>query len=246
MDIISSDSNKLVIGLSKLKQSKYRKLNNEFIVETLHLIEEAKKYNYLKYIITCDLEFKDENVVYVTENIMKKLSSHSTFSKYIGICDIVAKEIDYDDHCLVLDNIQDPGNLGSILRNARAFNVHNIIVGDDCCDLFNHKVIQASQGAIFSLNILRQNLSEEIHNLRNKNYKLIGTSLDNSIPLSYDSKLDKKSAIVFGNEGQGIKKEILNELDFNYLIKMNDFDSLNVACANAIVLYQLFSDNCCD
>lgn len=241
MEVITSMTNKFITNVNKLKQSKYRKLEKSYMIETKHLIDEAKKNQCLEYIITCDYDYKDDNVIYVSEQIMKKLSNQISYSKYIGVCKIEEIDIDYSKHCLALDNIQDPGNLGSILRNAKAFNVNNIIISDDCVDLYNHKVIQASQGSIFSLNIKRCNLLEEINVLKNNDFKLIGTSLDNALSLELDSKLDSKSALFFGNEGQGIKQDILSKLDYNYKIRMNDFDSLNVACANAIVLYQLFN-----
>lgn len=241
MEIINSLNNPLIKKIKKLRQSKYRKIEKEFIVESLHLIEEAARSKQLKYIITCNLEFSFPNykIIYVSENIIKHLSNMSTFNKYLGIVSIDEKNIDYQDNIIVLDQIQDPGNLGSILRSALAFNFKNIIISNDSVDLYNEKVIQSSQGSIFNLNIKRSNLINELEMLKEHNYLLVGSSLDKSITLNIKSNLKQKYALFFGNEGQGISKEILKELDILYKIDITNIDSLNVGVAAGIFMYQL-------
>lgn len=241
MKVITSSSNQKVKEIKKLRHSKYRRQKQLFIVETLHLIEEAKKSNKLVCIITDDLDYQSEvETIYVSDNVMKTLSSFKNATHYLGVVKLLDNAIDYSKDIIVLDNIQDPGNLGTILRNALAFDCQNIVLGLDCVDLYNEKVIQASQGAIFALNIESHPLLEFIYKLKKENYELIGTALTNAKALNKTSALTRKTALFFGNEGKGLKKEILTLLDYNYFIPIKNIDSLNVAGASAIVFYQLF------
>lgn len=241
MDVINSLSNPLIKKIKKLSLSKYRRLEQEFVVETIHLIEEAYKNNQLNFIVTSDLNFVfyDVKIIYVNESIMKKLSNMTSFSKYLGIARVRESEINYEENLIVLDKIQDPGNLGTILRSALAFDYKNILLSDDSVDLYNEKVIQSSQGAIFNLNIKKVNLLDEIKNLKDNNYLLVGSSLDKSITLNNESKIAEKYALFFGNEGQGISSEVLNLLDILYKIEIDNIDSLNVGVAASIFMYQL-------
>ncbi|MDH6604226.1 TrmH family RNA methyltransferase [Bacilli bacterium PM5-9] len=240
MELISSISNQKIKEIKKLRMKKYRDKNKEFIVEGEHLVEEAINNDSLKTIITMDVDYvnSDYEVIYVSDIVMKSLSLLSSIPRLIGICQIIDSEVNLEKNLVVLDGIQDPGNLGTIIRNALAFNLNNLIFGLDCVDIYNPKVIQASQGALFQINFEYCNLKENILTLKDNNYTLIGTSLENGIELKKDTVCNNKKAYYFGNEGQGIKKEILDLMDVNYFIEINNIESLNVACASAIIFYQ--------
>ncbi|MDF9866666.1 TrmH family RNA methyltransferase [Bacilli bacterium PM5-3] len=240
MELISSISNQKIKEIKKLRMKKYRDKNKEFIVEGEHLVEEAINNDSLKTIITMDVDYvnSDYEVIYVSDIVMKSLSLLSSIPRLIGICQIIDSEVNLEKNLVVLDGIQDPGNLGTIIRNALAFNLNNFIFGLDCVDIYNPKVIQASQGALFQINFEYCNLKENILTLKDNNYTLIGTSLENGIELKKDTVCNNKKAYYFGNEGQGIKKEILDLMDVNYFIEINNIESLNVACASAIIFYQ--------
>ncbi len=236
--IYSSISNSKIKELKKLNQKKYRDESNLFLVEGEHLILEAYKTGYLKELILEEnLDFLlDIETNYASKEVMKYLSELDTPSKMIGICEKKVSQIS-GDHILILDEVQDPGNIGTIIRSAVAFNVDTIILGGGCADIYSSKVIRASQGMIFKVNIVSGNIKDEIKKLKNDNYKIIGTKVSKANELKNVSK-PKKFAIIMGNEGNGVKQEYLDLCDEYIYIKMNEnCESLNVAVATSIILY---------
>ena len=243
MEIIQSVTNEKIKKLRKLRQKKYRDQRQLFIVEGVHLLEEALKSNCLKTIVTTDYHYQNEKyeIIYVSEKVMKTLSNYSSLSKYLAVCQMLTNELDYQERMIVLDDIQDPGNLGTIIRTSIAFKIKNVVLGLNCVDLYNPKVIQASQGAIFSVNVIRKDLLTYSTFLKERDYLLIGTSLSVAKPLSMVAETLKnreKTAFFFGNEGQGMNEQLLKKMDQRYYIEIENIDSLNVVCAVGIILYQ--------
>ena len=143
------------------------------------------------------------------------------------------------ERVLILDRIQDPGKLGTIIRSAVAFNIETIICSKDTVDIYNPKVLRASQGMLFHVPILFENTEKIIKELKEKEDKIIGTKVTNGHDVR-DSKIYSHFALIIGNEGQGISKEI-DELCDEYLyIKMNEnCESLNASVAASILLYEI-------
>ena len=168
---------------------------------------------------------------------MKKLSSLATPHKIIGICEQRQSQ-DYGNNLLVVDKINHPGNLGTIIRSAVAFNVDTIIINESV-DVYNQKVIQATQGMIFHINIIRSSLDNIIDELKNKDYQIIGTDVREGINLD-EFKAKEKHALLVGNEGNGLDDDILNKCDVKINIEMNNkCESLNVGVATGIILHHL-------
>ena len=240
MDMVySSIENKKIKDIKKLNQKKY-KIDN-FIVEGEHLVNEAYKKGLLKTLIveeTSDFSL-DVETLYVTENILKYISELDNPQKIMGICKKIIPNENLGNKILILDKVQDPGNLGTIIRSAVAFNVDTIILSEDTVSIYNSKVIRASQGMLFHINIKIGNLKEEIDNLKRQNYKIYSTDVNNGKSLKSLEKIDK-FAIIMGNEGNGVSDEI-NKLSDEYIyINMNEnCESLNVAIATSIILYEL-------
>jgi len=245
MEIITSISNQKIKDIKKLRLKKYRDKSQEFIVEGEHLVEEALKNKCLKSIITTDHNYDNEEceILYVNENVMKQLSLLKSLPTYIGVCNILENKIALDGDIVILDGVQDPGNLGTIIRSALAFNLTNMVLSPDCVDIHNPKVIQASQGAIFQVNVKYTKLIDYLKYLKEKEYLLLGTTLENGEVLSKDLNYKQKKAFIFGSEGQGISREILAIVDKNYYIEINNIESLNVSCAAAIIFYQFSTRN---
>ena len=227
-----------ILHIKKLMQKKYRYQYQEFIIEGLHLIEEALKHpKIIKYIVTSDVNFQHKSVpVLITsyENICK-LSTTKSPQPYIGICNFIQNNHLYEkDFILLLDNINDPGNLGTIIRTAHAFGVKDIIL--KAVDIYNPKIVRSTQGAIFNINIVNNvNLIETVTKLKNDGFKIIGSLLKDSIDYNKVEIKDKKLVLILGNESHGINQDLINLLDYKVYIPIK-FESLNVAIACGILL----------
>ena len=241
---ISSVNNDFIKETAKLKEKKHRDITNTFLIEGEHLIKEAKKNNLIKTIITLeDYPYEtDLNKVIVTKEVMKKLSDNPSIPKIMAIsykkeCTRIGNKV------IILDRLQDPGNLGTIVRSATAFDFDTLILSDDTVDLYNSKVIRSTQGMLFNINIKRGNIKEIISNLKEKDYLILGTKVDGGVDVR-DYSINKKFALIIGNEGQGISDDIL-ELCEDYLyIKMNNkCESLNASVAASILMYELGEKN---
>ena len=238
--IIESLDNNRIKNIRKLNEKKYRDEEKLFIVEGEHLVLEAYKTGYLKEVVLCERDIDlDIEKIYVSKNVMNSLSSLPSKVDIIGICKIVDNELDLSSNILILDNIQDPGNLGAIIRSAVAFNLKNIILSNDSVDLYNTKVLRSSQGMNFHLNIVRDDITKVINELKNNDYVVYGTDVINGIDVK-SIKNDGKYAIIMGNEGNGISPIVKSLVDKNIYIKMNEnCESLNVAVSASIILYEL-------
>ncbi len=255
MNVISSKDNELVKNIKKLKEKKYRDIYKEFIVEGIKLIKEAiEEKADIQKIVICDnclnadvipkqlmYEIAKFDCVYVTENVFNTVSDVNTPQ---GILAIIKRknieiEIDYSQDIIVaLDDIQDPGNLGTILRTVDSIGLNQILVSKGTADCYNSKVIRSTMGAIFRVNVIEcENLENVLKKVKNNNFELIITSLQtkNSI---YDVDYSKK-VIVIGNEANGVKKDIQNIADIKVKIPMlGKTESLNASVATGIVLYE--------
>ena len=238
--VITSIDNKIIKEFKKLEQKKYRDLNNLFLIEGKHLIEEAYKTGYLQEIIVSEYEQYDLDIktTIVSPKVINYLSSLENNDGIIGICRKL-KNNEIGNNILLLDNIQDPGNLGTIIRSAVAFNINTIILGKGTVDLYNPKVLRSTQGLIFKINIIETDLLEIILKLKKDNYKIIGTDVNNGSDLKEYSSIGKY-ALIMGNEGHGLSNEIKSLCDDYIYIKLNkECESLNVGIACSIILYQL-------
>ena len=182
---------------------------------------------------------EDVETNYVTNNVLNYITSLETPQDVIGICE--KKEVNEikGDKILILDGIQDPGNLGTIIRSAVAFNIDTIVLSKDSVDLYNSKVLRAAQGLVFHINIISADIKEIIPNLKEKKYKILGTKVTHGKNRKTIKK-KKKFAIIMGNEGNGVREEILELCDEYLYIDMNtNCESLNVGVATSIILYEL-------
>ena len=240
--IITSLDNDNVKKWKKLCKKKYRDEFGIYLVEGEHLVEEAYKSGVLDKVIVLDGEsYSYDNIIYVSYEVMKAISSLDTPNRIMGVCkkkessELVGKKY------LLLDGVQDPGNLGTIVRSAVAFNIDTIVLSDDTVDLYNPKVLRSTQGMIFHTNIIECDLVEVFNELHSNDIVVYGTDVNNGIDARELSDLDKTSfALVMGNEGNGVRKEIKELCDKNLYINMNEnVESLNVGVATSILLYEL-------
>lgn len=239
MLITSIDNNKIK-DIKKLNQKKYRDKQNQFLIESRHLVLEAYKTGYLKTLIVEQNEIfpLDIETIYVTNDIINYLGDTETPQTIMGVCEKIKCNEELGSKVLILDNIQDPGNLGTIIRSAVAFNVDTIVLGDGCVDLYNPKVVRSSQGMLFHMNFVKKDLLEFIPTIKDE-YQIIGTKVTHGKDIKTLEK-NEKVCIIMGNEGNGVSEEILDLCDEFAYIPMSDVcESLNVGVATSILLYEL-------
>lgn len=241
---ISSINNDFIKETAKLKEKKYRDLTNTFLIEGEHLVKEAKKNDLIKTIIVLeDFTYEtDLEKIIVTKEVMKKLSDNPSIPKVMAI--VEKKECTrIGNKVIILDRLQDPGNLGTIIRSAVAFDFDTLILSDDTVDLYNPKVIRSTQGMLFNINIKRCNIKETIEKLKEKDYLILGTKVNGGTSVK-DYSVNKKFALIIGNEGGGISKEILDLCeDYLYINMVNKCESLNAGVAASILMYELGGKN---
>ena len=255
MQIISSKENQFIKHIKKLKDKKYRDINNEYLIEGIKLIKEAiQEKAQIKQIVICDecekieaipkdlmYEIAKHECIYVTKKLFETLTN---VVEPQGILAIIGKsdpkqEINYNEDIIVsLDDIQDPGNLGTILRTVDSIGLTQIIISKGTADVFNPKVIRSSMGAIFRVKVIEsEDLKQTLLEIKKHKFELLVTSLQTKKSV-YDIKY-KKKIIVIGNEANGVSKEIQELSDYKIKIPMlGKTESLNASVATGIILYE--------
>lgn len=241
MKRIESTQNKTIKELAKLHTKKERDKTGQFIVEGDHLIQEALQAQCLKQLFILEgmkNPFSFE-AIQCTQPVINKLSSQVSDAKMIGICTRPERAERMIDTALFLDDIQDPGNIGTIFRCAVAFGIDHIFLSEHCADILNPKSIQASKGALFHMNYSYGSLHQAIKQEHNKGMKIFAAMLHTDSIALQDVQKVEHYGVILGNEGQGIHPEIMVLADQCVEIEMDNFESLNVATAAAILLYTI-------
>lgn len=238
--IITSPDNAQVKMWEKLRLAKYRDQERLYIIEQPHMIEEAIKGSCLQTLLVRDgVENRfDFPCITVSDSVMKKISSNSSLNDYAGICRYLDKQDPEGNTFIILDSVQDPGNVGTIIRTAYSLGYDAIFMNDRCAGLYNSKTIQSSQGAFFHLPCVIEDTERTIRRLQEKGIRVIGTSLKADRTLQ-EMPAYERYALLFGNEGRGLDSTTEALCDELTLIEMDRFDSLNVASAMAISGYMM-------
>jgi RNA methyltransferase, TrmH family len=247
---IESIKNPQVKQWKKLHTKKDRDKTGTFLIEGFHLVEEALTHKelILELIVSESIDLPSTwnidnvNLTIVTEEIIKAISQTETSQGIVALCKQLNNEITSDfkeARLLLLDAVQDPGNLGTMIRTAEAAGIDAVIVGDGSVDIYNSKVIRSTQGAIFHLPIFQANLFDLIKKLKEEDLPIFGTSLHNAVNYKEVPPQDA-FAIILGNEGNGVNQQLLEQTTQNLFIPIyGKSESLNVAVAAAILLYHL-------
>lgn len=255
MQVISSKDNEIVKNVRKLKEKKYRDIENKFIVEGIKLVEEAIIENAnIQLIIICEECINDGTLskellykiakyecIYVTKKVFGLISDVKSPQGILAIIEKNNKsnKIDYSqDIIIALDDIQDPGNLGTILRTVDSAGLNQIVISKNSADSYNPKVVRSTMGAIFRVNIIEtDNLVETLKQVQKNKFEIVVTALDtkNSI---YDIEY-KNKVIVIGNEANGVSKEVQDLANKKVKIPMlGKTESLNASVATSIMIYE--------
>lgn len=239
---ILSKDNQMIKDALKLKEAKYQKSSNQVLVEGWNIILEAEKIGLIEFVFCleddADRLLESTKVIVINEEIAKKMSDVETPQNVFAIVNLKKAEINLQENILVLDQVQDPGNLGTLIRSAAAFGFENVVIGHGTVSPYNSKVIRSAQGLIFQVNILQTEIVSFLNSLNN--YQIIMTNLHDDALDHNVLKIEKNVALVLGNEGTGISKTVLAIPHENVVIKMNKkVESLNVAVAGSIIMSKI-------
>lgn len=258
MDIIKSRDNKLLKHVRKLNIRKYRVQGGEFMIEGVRLVEEAVKSNStIKYCLCSqslggdrvfdiinELRGRGVNVYPVADELLKDICDTKTPQGIAAVAEIsrpkMGSLLDSGKIIVLLDRIQDPGNLGAIIRTAHAAGAGGVILSEGCADPYSSKVLRATMGSIFHVPVFYScSLAEICEEMKSRGYTIYASSLD-ADSAYYDQKYEGKSAVIIGNEANGIEKRLLEAADRLIMIPMpGGAESLNASVACGVILFEM-------
>ncbi len=258
--IITSRTNPSVVRAASLRDKKYRDKEGLFMLEGIKLLKEAvcsgieldSVFATSKNIPLCRELCPEDRIIEVSESVFEKLSTEKSpqgvicIAKYIDKIHIMNKIYNIEEFCrdgirvMILSSIRDPGNLGTVIRTAAAFGVDELILSDDCADIYNPKTVRASMGTLFRQRISYvSDLARAVIILKESGYNVCAAVLDKDSVSLPDMRITKKTAFVIGNEGHGIAPDVIKNASCKVYIPMRDgVESLNAATAAAVFMWQ--------
>lgn len=245
--IIESVKNQKVKDWKKLQSKKGREKAKAFLIEGPHIIEEAAKANapIIEIIVTEDTDFsgylfKDTPTVYtVTEKVMKELTDTETPQGILAVCEIHESTLPEKGKFILLDAIQDPGNLGTIIRTADSAGYDGVLLGNGTVDLYNSKVLRSTQGSLFHIPIRKVALQTVIKDFTEAGVSIFATEVSGGTPYNKLVGIEHY-ALIMGNEANGVSKEFQDLAHEKVYIPIyGGAESLNVAVAAGILMYGL-------
>lgn len=236
--MIKSRQNNKIKEVFKLLQKKYRDHSKTFLVFGEHGINEAIKTGNIVEIFTTN---NNKSGTLISEKLMKDLSPLFTPTERVAVVK-KAKVKPFSDKILLIAGIQDPGNLGTLIRSAVAFGFNTIIANEDTVDFYNEKTVSATQGNLFYANLIREDLLNKIKELKEEGYRIIATDTVLGKNIKTINKTSK-IGLILGSEGKGIKEEIKNMADEFVKIETINVESLNVSVAGSVIMYEVSDIN---
>lgn len=240
--MITSIQNERIKEINKLKQKKHRHESGLFMIEGPHLIEEALKSDFeLLYLIKSESyslpkAFKSLECLTVSESVLLHLATTKQPQGILAVVKMTELKKN-QGHLLLIDAIQDPGNLGTMIRTAASAGFGEVILGKGTVDLYNDKVIRSTQGALFNIRISQADLTEAMTDLKKDGVEIWAASLDEAT-YYHEKQVTNHTAIIIGNEGAGIQADILRMADASIKIPIyGEVESLNAGVAAGILMY---------
>lgn len=249
---IESKNNILFKDLKKLKdKKKYREEKKQYIIEGFRFVKEAIKANaYLESIIITENFYNKEKIfidsineqglkiIIMSKILLDELCDTENPQGIIGVVQINDKILKEGNTVILVDKVQDPGNMGTIIRTAHAVGARGIITTKGTVDIYNDKVLRSSMGSIFYVPVIEDYDLEIVKNLKNQGYKLLVSSLQGKNNF-FEEKLTGNIIIAVGNEGNGVSDEVYEISDIKVKIPMpGNSESLNVAIATSVMMYE--------
>ena len=265
VETITSKTNSTIVKIAKLSNKKYRNEENLFLCDGIKLLKEAIDFNAkIKYIIIKnDIKLDDEMIekikkcqkngtmiLCVTAQVFSKLTEESAPQGIITVCEFleiqkrstIVENIEMEERIMMLESLRDPGNIGTIIRNAAAFGINRLIFSSDCADIYSSKVIRAAMGAIFKVKIdIVGDFIGTIKSLKKCKKRILSATLGKNSLILGKIELSSKDVIIVGNEGHGISDEVIAASDETIFIPMcENTESLNAAIASSIFMWELY------
>ncbi|MFQ7473554.1 MAG: TrmH family RNA methyltransferase [Anaerovoracaceae bacterium] len=258
MKIIRSKDNPTYKFVNRLLKRKYRDETGMYLIEGLKPIKDAVSAGVgIKTLIVCDgdctiydnlnIECSDYDTVILEEKLFRNLADTKTSQgiiavsekKEYGICDLDRILGSGNENIIVLDRLQDPGNMGTIIRTAEAAGYCGVLIMPGCADIYSSKAARAAAGSLFRMPIIYGDKCDNVvRELKRFNRKIAVTSLDTDV-FYYDTDISENTALVIGNEGQGVSGDFIKLSDIKIKIPMKgSIESLNAAVAAGILMYQ--------
>ena len=253
MKEILSSKNPLVKEIKKLHKKKERDEKKQYVIEGFHLIEEAKnsgaiiewilfnqrgQAEWANWLETCD----PEKLIFVSDEVLNSLSDLPTPQ---GILAVINKNeadhlAEFRGGWLLLDNVQDPGNVGTMIRTADAAGLAGVIIGEGTADIYSTKVLRAMQGSNYHLPVIHGNLADILQQFIQNQIPIYGTELNEQAVDYLKVNKAENYGLIMGNEGQGVSATLLAQTTQNIYIPIRgQAESLNVAVAAGILMYHL-------
>ncbi|MBU0598125.1 RNA methyltransferase [Patescibacteria group bacterium] len=250
---LTSSDNEKIKSLRKLNQKKYRLESRRFFIENAKIINDALSSGTVFESLFITENFAEKNKAWldkilsqakttqyylITDSINATFSNLDTPPGIGAVYKKIERPIKYNSHIVYLNGINDPGNLGTILRSALAFGIKNIVLDEACADVYNFKTLQAAKDSIFKLNISFDKNYLELKKIKSA-MKVYSTKMDNAVSMK-SMKQDDKFCLVLGSEAHGVSQAIQDLSDgFVKIDIRQDMESLNVASAAAIFFYEM-------
>ena len=253
--IITSRENKIFKLAKLLKTSRGRSEKNLFLIEGIRSVHDAiEKKAKIEYVLLKDgttLDFRVDCEVYtLAPRLFDEVSETVTPQGVIAVCPSVKNSLEdillREKNCVVLcETLQDPGNIGTVIRTAHAADCGGVILTKGCCDLYNPKIVRATMSGIFSVPVVHSVVSRDaIEYFRKNGYKIVAGALCENCVDFYEADLSGKVMIIIGNEGNGVTADTLSLCDTIVKIPMrSDAESLNASVAGAVMIYEHYRQN---
>ena len=247
---IESKKNNLFKEIKKKKKKKHRIKSNKYLIEGLRFVEEAIKSKVSIDSIIFTESFKEKNpdlflkinenikLIQMNETLLKQLCSTENPQGIVGVINMQNKELKSGELVVLVDKVQDPGNMGTIIRTAHAAGAAGIVMTKGTVDIYNDKTLRSTMGSIFYIPIVEDNSLDFVKSLKKEGYKLVVSSLQGKNNF-FEENLQGKVMIAVGNEGNGVSDEVYDIADIKVKIPMpGEAESLNVAVATSIMIYE--------
>ena len=246
---IESKNNNLFKEIKKLKEKKHRIKSNKYLIEGLRFVEAIKSKVSIDSIIFTE-SFKEKNpdlflkinenikLIQMNEALLKQLCSTENPQGIVGVINMQNKELKSGELVVLVDKVQDPGNMGTIIRTAHAAGAAGIVMTKGTVDIYNDKTLRSTMGSIFYIPIVEDDSLDFVKSLKKEWYKLVVSSLQGKNNF-FEENLQGKVMIAVGNEGNGVSDEVYDIADIKVKIPMpGEAESLNVAVATSIMIYE--------